>query len=168
MGCLVKLLMVTASNYVYRVPTKLFSLSSLYWCMVVLTGVLHIIHLPNFNKPYGLTHELGSIPLSSLRDTLSSLKLSYATVKLQTLQTNSWAREHPPFLAPGHPELPQTILRNSYNLQNYATSKLLRPGKNPVRPSEWSHVQSVSRYGAPSLTGASSLVKGPTRPQTRH
>ena len=26
------LLMVTASNYVYRVPTKLFSLSSLYWC----------------------------------------------------------------------------------------------------------------------------------------
>ena len=33
--------------------------------------------------PYGLTHELGSVPLCSLRDTPSSLKLSYATAKLQ-------------------------------------------------------------------------------------
>ena len=53
-------------------------------CRVVLTGVSRItkreIHLLNSNKPYGLTHELGSVPL---------------------------------LLAPGHPELPQTILRNT-------------------------------------------------------
>ena len=52
-------------------------------CRVVLTGVSRItkkeIHLLNSNEPYGLTHELGSVPLCSLRDIPSSLKLSYAT-----------------------------------------------------------------------------------------
>ena len=52
-------------------------------CRVVLTGASRItkkeIHLLNSNEPYGLTHELGSVPLCSLRDIPSSLKLSYAT-----------------------------------------------------------------------------------------
>ena len=94
-------------------------------CRVVLTGVFthnkKEIHLLNSNKPYGLTHELGSVPLCSLRDT-PSIPSYYLTQQL------------------------------NYNLQNYATLETLWTGENPARPPEWSHVQSMGRHGAPSLT----------------
>ena len=82
-----------------------------------------------------------------------------------------------PAIAPGTPELLQTILRNKliYNFtKDYATPKLLGLRRNPFRPLERSHVQSVSRYGRPepckqtlhNRSGRPSLVKGTTRPQT--
>ena len=158
--------MVTASNYVYRVPTKLFSLSSLYWCSLkpatndtgLSSQVFHVqqkkIHSSNSNKIYKLTHELGSIPLCQ------------------------WAWSAPgPQSLPGHPELPQTILRNKliYKFtKDYATPKIPGLGRNPFWLLEQSHVQSVSRYGRPepykqtlhNRSSAPPLVKGTTCPQT--
>ena len=78
-----------------------------------------------------------------------------------------------PFARSGTPRAPSNYLTQqlNYNLQNYATSKLLGPGKNPVRPLQWSHVQSMGRYGAPSLTNklytidrAPLLGQGPNSP----
>ena len=76
----------------------------------------------------------------------------------------------------GHPELLQTILRNKliYNFTKDYAPKLLGLGRNPFRPLERSHVQSVSRYGRPepykqtlhNRSGRPSLVMGTTRPQT--
>ena len=88
-------------------------------------------------------------------------------------------REAPPGpqSLPGHPELPQTILRNKliYKFtKDYATPKIPGLGRNPFWLLERSHVQSVSRYGRPepykqtlhNRSSAPPLVKGTTRPQT--
>ena len=81
-----------------------------------------------------------------------------------------------PAIAPGTPRAPSNNFTQQINLQfyRYATPKLLGLGRNPFRPLERSHVQSVSRYGRPepytqtlhNRSGRPSLVKGTTRPQT--
>ena len=64
-----------------------------------------------------------------------------------------------------------------YNFtKDYTTLKLPGLGRNPFRPLERSHVQSVSRYGRPepykqtlhNRSGCPFLVKGTTRPRPRN
>ena len=145
---------------------KLFSLSNLYWCSLkpatndaglssqvfsrITKKKKKEIHLLNSNKPYGLTHELGSVPLCSLRDTPSSLKLSYATPYGLTHELGSVPlcslRDTPSSLKLSY----ATVKLQFTKLRNFRNP--LGRGKNPAWPPEWSHVQSMGRHGAPSLT----------------
>ena len=75
-----------------------------------------------------------------------------------------------PAIAPGTPRAPSNNFTQQINLQftkNYATSRLLGPGRNPVRPLERSHVQSVSRYSAPSLTNKLYIIDRAPPPRSR-
>ena len=73
----------------------------------------------------------------------------------------------------GTPRAPSNYLTQqlNYNLQNYATLETLWAGEKSVWPPERSHVQSMGRHGAPSLTNkhytmdrAPLLGQGPNSP----
>ena len=120
----------------HRVPTKLFlflvfidaRLTYNKRCMAVLTGAPRTTRGNTFtqlNKIYHLPYELRGTPFGQ----------------------RAWSAPGPQSIR-GHPELLQTILRNKiiYNFtKDYATLKLPGLGRNPFRPLEQSHVQSVSR-----------------------
>ena len=146
-------------------------------CRVVLTGVFthnkKEIHLLNSNKPYGLTHELGSVPLCSLRDTPSSLKLSYATPYGLTHELGSVPlcslRDIPSSLKLSYATVKLQFTK-LHNFRNLLGRGKIPPGhQSGAMSSPWAvTAPRASQTNSTQWIGYLSLVKGPTRPQTWH